>query len=55
MRLEDIETMKRRGVHFEYVSYDEHKTSNHNLKTKFEQDEERFLRVLFRADARLVG
>ena len=51
-RLDVVETAQTRGAHLEDVSDDEVAAPNHNPKPKEDQDEERLLRVLFRANSK---
>lgn len=49
-----METTQRRKVHLEDVSDEEDVTTNPNHEPKVEQDEERLMRVLSRANAKPV-
>ena len=51
-RLDAMESTQRRGAHLDDVSDDEVAAPNHNLEPKENQDEERLLIVLSRANSK---
>ena len=53
-RLDVVEIAQRRGAHLDDVSDNEAMTPNPNLNLEEDQNEERLLRVLSRADSKLV-